>query len=86
MDVLNILKKQKQEIRELSLEISGKQAENHPKYFEEIRVEYVIRGKEINEKFVQRAINLSHNKYCSVGQTLEPRAKIINSYRIEEVE
>jgi putative redox protein len=86
VDIVGILKKQKQDIRELDIEVIGSQVDTHPKYFTEIRVEYVIRGKGIKKEFVERAIELSHDKYCSVGQTIEPKVKIINTYRIEEVE
>ncbi len=86
VDVINILKKQKQDIREFRIEINGVQADEHPKYFTEINLEFVLRGKNIKEEFVERAIELSHNKYCSVGQTIEGKAKINNTYRIEEIE
>ncbi len=86
VDVLNILKKQKQDVREFNVDITGTQAENHPKYFTEINVVFVLRGKNIKKEFVERAMDLSHNKYCSVGQSLEPKVKINQAYRIEEVE
>jgi len=85
IDVVNILKKQKQDVREFWIEIDGVQAEDHPRYFTEIKLEFVVRGENINKDYVERAIDLSHTKYCSVGQTLEPKAKIINTYRIEEI-
>lgn len=86
IDVINILRKQRQDVRDLSIEIEGIQADDHPNYFKEIKVEFVVKGKNIKKEYVERAIELSHTKYCSVGQTLEPKAKIINSYRIEEVD
>ena len=86
IDVMAILRKQRQDVRALSIEIEGVQADEHPNYFKEIHVEYIVEGKGIKKEFLERAIELSHTKYCSVGQTLEPKAKIINSYRIEEID
>jgi len=86
VDVLNILKKQKQDVREFNVDITGTQAENHPKYFTEINIVFVLKGKNIKKEFVERAMDLSHNKYCSVGQSLEPKVKINQTYRIEEVD
>ena len=86
IDVVSILRKQRQDIQELWIEIAGTQAEVHPRYFQEIRIEFIVRGKNVKEDLVERAIDLSHNKYCSVAQSLVPKVRIITSYRIEEAE
>ncbi|MDH5733819.1 MAG: hypothetical protein OEY88_08565 [Candidatus Bathyarchaeota archaeon] len=47
-------------------------------------MEYKIKGKDIKEKAVQRAIQLSEDKYCSVGSTLRARAKMTSNYIIQQ--
>lgn len=64
MDVISILGKMRQDIREFSVEVHAEQAEEHPKVFTSIRIKYLITGKDVDEERVQRAIELSETKYC----------------------
>jgi putative redox protein len=82
MDVISILRKKKQNVSKFQLNIKGEQAEDHPHKYTVIHIEYVITGKDIAEDAVKRAIELSLEKYCSVGATLSGTAKITHSYRI----
>jgi putative redox protein len=84
MDVVSVLKKKKQDVRGLEINIKGTRAEEHPKKFTDIDIEFVVTGHEISEEAVRRAVNLSMEKYCSVKATLEGCAKITFSYRIVE--
>ena len=84
MDVVSILKKKKQDIKGLEINIKGTRAEEHPKKFTAIDIEFVVTGHGISEEAVKRAVNLSMEKYCSVKATLEGCAKITFSYRIAE--
>lgn len=86
MDIASILNKKKQDFRGIEINLRGKQAEDYPKRFTEIEVEFIIKGKKLSEEAVKRAIELSMDKYCSVKATLEPSAKIITSYKIVEVD
>jgi putative redox protein len=82
MDVISILKKKKQDVTGLEININGKKAEDYPKKFTEITLEFVVKGRNISGDAVKKAIDLSMNKYCSVKATLEDSAKINFSYRI----
>jgi len=82
MDIVSILKKKKQDVTGLEINVKGKKAEDYPKKFTEITLEFVVKGKDISEDAVKRAIDLSMNRYCSVKATLEGTAKIDFSYRI----
>jgi putative redox protein len=82
MDVISILKKKKQEVTGLEIRVKGKKAEDYPKKFTHITLEFIIKGRDISEEAVKRAIELSMNKYCSVKATLEGAAKIGFSYKI----
>ncbi|MFZ5906699.1 MAG: OsmC family protein [Nitrospirota bacterium] len=82
MDVISILKKKKQDVTGLEINVSGKKAETYPKKFTEITLEFIVKGNRIEEPAVKRAIELSMTKYCSVKASLEGAAKIAYSYKI----
>lgn len=82
MDIISILKKKRQDVTGLSISVMGDSAADYPKKFTDITIEFSVRGRNISEQAVQRAIELSMNKYCSVKATLEGSAKISYSYRI----
>jgi putative redox protein len=82
MDVISILKKKKQDVTGLQMHVNGETSESHPKMFTDIHIEYVITGKNISENAVQRAIELSLDRYCTVGATIGKAAKITHSYKI----
>jgi len=82
MDVISILKKKRQDVTGLEINAKGEKAEDYPKKFTEITLEFVVRGRNISEEAVKRAVELSMTKYCSVKATLEGTAKIHYSYII----
>ncbi len=61
--------------------VSGEQVESHPRVFPALHIEYIITG-DVNEKAVQRAIDLSENIYCPAQAMLRAGASITSSYRI----
>jgi putative redox protein len=84
MDVVSILKKKKEKVTGLEINVDGKKAEEYPQKFTNIDIEYVVRGKNLKEEAVKRALQLSMDKYCSVKASLEGGAKITFKYRIVE--
>ena len=84
MDVVSILKKKKQEINGVEIKVKGEKAENYPKKFTGIDIEFIVRGRNVSKDAVKRAVELSMEKYCSVKATLEGSAKITWSYKIIE--
>jgi putative redox protein len=82
MDVISILRKKKQNVNKFELNVKGEQAKDHPHMYTAIHIEYVISGKDVSEEAVKRAIELSLERYCSVGATLSKAAKITHSYKI----
>jgi putative redox protein len=84
MDVVSILNKKKQTISGVEINVQGQKAESYPQKFTGIEIEFVIRGKNLSEEAVKRAIQLSMDKYCSVKATLEGSAKIDYTYKIVE--
>ena len=84
MDVISILRKKKQQVSGLEVNVKGEKAETAPKIYKEVHIEYVVRGKGVEKMAVERAISLSLEKYCSVGATLAKSGTITHNYRIVE--
>nr|MBN2277804.1 OsmC family protein [candidate division Zixibacteria bacterium] len=84
VDVLNILKKMKQQVSGLDIEVRGHQPEQYPKPFNRIEVKFILRGNNLNPQKVEQAIEMSEEKYCSVSLSLKGVANIITSYEIIE--
>lgn len=83
MDVVAILKKRKQALRSLKVLVSGERPEfGYPKPWTAIHVKYLLSGESLEKKYVEEAIKDSTEKFCSVGATLKPTAKITYSYEI----
>ncbi len=82
-DVIPILKKKRVPLEGYEVIIKGVERDEHPKIFKEIHVEYVFYGEGIDPADVERAIELSDTKYCSVSAILKASAPITHSYRIE---
>ncbi len=84
MDIVSILRKKREQVTNLEINVEGKMAEDYPHKYTQIDIEYVVTGKNLSDEAVKRAIQLSMDKYCSVKATLEGAAKINFSYRIIE--
>ncbi len=83
MDIVAILKKRNQKLRSLKVLVSGDRPEHGlPKPWTALRVKYVLSGEDLEEKYVEEAIKDSSEKFCSVGASLKPTAKIDYSYEI----
>lgn len=83
IDIVSILEKMRQPLEGLEIIVSGQRREDYPKYFHNILIKYILRGNLEAEK-VERAIELSLEKYCSVTNGL--KAKITYEYIIENGE
>ena len=82
-DVVSILKKKRVKLDNFEMNLTADMTKEHPKVFTNIHIEYVIYGKDIKEKDVERAIDLSVTKYCGVTAMLSKAMDITHSYRIE---
>ncbi len=83
-DVVSILSKKRIKLDDFEINISADVAETHPQVFTNIHIEFVFYGKDIDPKDVERAIELSQTKYCSVTAMLEKAVKITHSFKIEK--
>ncbi|MGP8125968.1 MAG: OsmC family protein [Nitrososphaerales archaeon] len=83
MDIVVILKKRKQKLTSLKVLLSGERPKyGLPKPWTSIHVKYLLSGEKLDKRFVEEAIKDSTEKYCSVGASLSPTAKITHSYEI----
>lgn len=76
MDVISLLKKMRVEFDDFRINISGELTEEHPKYYHKIHIVYEFRGKNIDKSKVEKAINLSQDKYCGVSHMIRKAADI----------
>jgi putative redox protein len=82
IDIISILKKQRQELLNIEVVVDAERAKDaEPSLFVSIHLHYILTGN-LDEGKVKNAINLSLQKYCSVVKTLEKTAKITSSYEI----
>ncbi len=84
LDVISIMRKSRQDVTGFDVVVNGDRAEQDPKVYTHIRVEYIVRGRNLSEDALKRAIQLSEEKYCSASAMLGKTAKIETSYRIVE--
>ncbi|MGV6850899.1 MAG: OsmC family protein [bacterium] len=80
-DVVTILKKQKQKLDNVQVQVSAERREEIPQVFTKIHIHFVLTG-EFEQKKLQRALKLSVEKYCSVGHMLEKSVDITYDYEI----
>ena len=84
MDVLSILRKKRQQVSGLEVEVQGNRVGEHPRVYDRVEIIYRVRGKGVDPKAVERAIELSETRYCPAIAMLEKAAEITNRYEIEE--
>ena len=84
IDVVNILRKARQNLHGCEIQVEADRADSDPKVFTAIRVHFLLTGKALNAKHVERAIQLSAEKYCSASIMLGKTAQITQTFEIRE--
>ena len=84
-DVVTILKKSRQDVKDCSAEITAERAENIPKVFTKIHIHFVLEGNNLDLSVVERTISLSATKYCSASIMLEKSVIITHDFEIIEI-
>ena len=82
MDIIWILKRQRQEVTGLEMNVTGTRRNKDPRHYEAVQIEYTVRGRNLRESAVKRAIELSEQKYCSIRGIFRPEVSVTTSYRI----
>jgi putative redox protein len=84
-DVMSILKKSRQDVTDCVAEINAERADEVPSVFTKIHVQFTVKGNNLKESLVKRAVALSAEKYCSASIMLEKAGvKITHDYTIEQ--
>jgi len=83
-DVMLILKKGRQEISDCVVELRAQRADTGPKVFTHIHIHFIVTGKNVSEKQVNRAIELSAEKYCSASIMLKNSVEITHDFEIKD--
>lgn len=84
-DVVLILKRGRQDVRGCSVKLSAERAAVDPKVFTKIHMHFVVTGKGLVASAVERAVAMSHDKYCSATIMLAKTADITTSFEVLEV-
>ena len=84
MDVISILTKMRVKPDYFNVEIEGELTEDHPKYYHTIRINYIFKGKDLPMEKLEKAVNLSQERYCGVTAMLDKAAKIEHKIIIKE--
>ena len=84
IDVVTTLKKMRQDLSHCETKISAERANEHPKVFTDIHIQFIVKGKDLDSKKVDKAITLSAEKYCSASIMLGKTAKITHDFEVLE--
>ncbi|MFM2357236.1 MAG: hypothetical protein RLZZ528_2972 [Pseudomonadota bacterium] len=83
-DVVMILERGREDVRGCEIDLDGERAEEDPKVFTRVKMTFTLRGRNLNPAKVERAIALSHEKYCSASKMFEKTAVIEHEWKVVE--
>ena len=84
IDVVTTLKKMRQDLSHCETKINAERATDHPKVFTDIHIQFIVKGKDLDSKKVDKAITLSAEKYCSASIMLGETATISHDFEVVE--
>ena len=84
IDVVDILRRQRQDVTAVEIRVLGAQEPEPPWTWRTVHLDYVLRGRGLDRHKVERAIHLSETKYCSVAATMDARCEITSAFEIVE--
>ncbi|MEX5751793.1 OsmC family protein [Proteus mirabilis] len=86
IDVVSILRKGRHQVTDCEVKLTSKCREEAPRLFTDINLHFIVSGKALTDKIVERAVQLSAEKYCSVSLMLGKAANITHSFEIKDPE
>jgi putative redox protein len=86
MDVISILQKKRQQVSAFEVRVHAIRSEDHPRKFLKMTIEYIVAGTDIDPAAVERAVQLSEEKYCAVIATLRGNVEIDHKIVIKSAE
>src|ERR1700730_2853975 len=85
IDVVAMLKKQRQDIESVEVELVAERADDHPKVFTSVKLVYTVRGRKLSKALVERAVSLSDEKYCSATAMIRKSANVRHEVVLVEI-
>ena len=85
-DVIDILRKKRQDVTSLEVRVHGDRSGEHPRKYTHVEVDFVVTGHGVDPEAVRRAIELSETKYCSVSATLRDEVSVNTRFEVHEAE
>jgi putative redox protein len=82
MDVISIMEKKRQQVNAFEIGVHTERVEEHPRIFSSLTIEYIVTGKDIDPAALERAIQLSADKYCSAQNIVGRSVDIQHKYKI----
>ena len=83
MDVISMLQKMRVDIKDMQVKVNGELTEDHPKYYKNMHITYIFTGKDIDIKKIEKAIELSQEKYCGVSALFKMAIPLTYSVEIK---
>jgi len=80
IDVMSMLKKMREEVRNCRVEVSAERSDEHPKVFTKIHLHFILEGENLDEKKIAKAVSLSAEKYCSASIMLGKTAVVTHDF------
>jgi len=84
MDVVSILKKMRVEVEDFNVTVEANMTEDHPKHYDKMHIIYFFKGKDLPKEKIEKAVNMSEEKYCGVSAVYKKALEITTEIRIEE--
>jgi|SRR5271157_741479 len=81
-DIVSILQKKRIKLDDMQIRVRGKRAADYPRIYTDIQITYLLWGQDLRSQDVEQAIQLSEEKYCSVGIMLRSSSKVNSTYHI----
>lgn len=85
IDVVSMLRKQRQDIEGVEVSLVAERADDHPKVFTSVKLVYTVRGRKLNKALVERAVTLSDEKYCSATAMVKESAEVTHEIVLIEI-
>lgn len=82
VDVVRVMEKKRTDLRSLNVIVTGEISEDYPKYFEKIHLKYIVSGEGVTVDKIEQAVKLSHDKYCTVANSLTDKCKLTTSVEV----
>lgn len=86
IDVVSILQKGRADVRDCEVKLTSTRREEAPRLFTQINLHFIVTGRDLTDKIVERAVALSAEKYCSVSLMLGKAASITHSFEVRHLD